>query len=539
MLAWMLYVMTVTLLLSTGAFIAERALRLNRGGTRWIWLAAIAASLCLPLLADALHSRLPAVVSLPVAEGNAAPDLPQVQILSPATWIAGAPETPAWWNDLDALLRGMWLGASATLLLVLLAGSVHLALRMRRWQPAELAGAPVLVSEDAGPAVVGLLRPRIVLPRWVMQASRDQQDSILAHERSHLDARDSHLLMLAIVLLALMPWNLPLWWQLRRLRRAIEIDCDARVLAGGIDAATYGEALISVGEHRSIYIGALAAAPVSRSFLEQRLRIMLRKPVKWRRAATVAFAGISLCFAAIAAQLSPPAASGEPAAQAATPASPAPASNGRVAVKLPATTLERYLGDYADYALSDNTFVTIRREGDHLLADWSSGPKVELLAESEDHFFTKDGDGGMVFANDGTDKAPSAAVTQMGKELPLKRVDAATVAQIKMELKARLQAQTPAPGSEATLRRLYAGIDAGKPNYEEMQPLLAEAIRRDLTKLMAASKQMGAIESITFSGVDGGGWDIYEVQRANARLRAAIIVGGDGKIAGYFSTQPD
>ena len=152
MLAWMLYVMTVTLLLSTGAFIAERALRLNRGGTRWIWLAAIAASLCLPLLADSLHSRRPAVVSLPVAEGNAAPDLPQVQILSPATWIAGAPETPAWWNDLDALLRGMWLGASATLLLVLLAGSVHLALRMRRWQPAVLAGAPVLVSEDAGPA---------------------------------------------------------------------------------------------------------------------------------------------------------------------------------------------------------------------------------------------------------------------------------------------------------------------------------------------------------------------------------------------------
>lgn len=266
---------------------------------------------------------------------------------------------------------------------------------------------------------------------------------------------------------------------------------------------------------------------------------MLRKPVKWRRAATVAFAGISLCFAAIAAQLSPPAASGEPAAQAATPASPAPASNGRVAVKLPATTLERYLGDYADYALSDNTFVTIRREGDHLLADWSSGPKVELLAESEDHFFTKEGDAGMVFANDGTDKAPSAAVTQMGKELPLKRVDAATVAQIKMELKARQQAQTPAPGSEATLRRLYAGIDAGKPNYEEMQPLLAEAIRRDLPKFMAASKQMGPIESITFSGVDGGGWDIYEVQRANARLRAAIIVGGDGKIAGYFSTQPD
>ena len=31
----------------------------------------------------------------------------------------------------------------------------------------------------------------------------------------------------------LMPWNLPLWWQWRRLRFAIEVDCDARVLASG------------------------------------------------------------------------------------------------------------------------------------------------------------------------------------------------------------------------------------------------------------------------------------------------------------------
>jgi len=263
---------------------------------------------------------------------------------------------------------------------------------------------------------------------------------------------------------------------------------------------------------------------------------MLRKPVKWRRAATIAFAGISLCFAAIAAQLSPPAASGEPAAHAATPANPGPDAKGRVAVKLPDATLERYLGDYAQ---SDNAFVTIKREGDHLLADFSSGPKVELLAESEDHFFTKDGDAGMVFANDGSGQAPSAAMTQMGKELPLRRVDAATVAQFKLELKARQQAQTPAPGTEATLRRLYAGIDAGKPNYEEMQPLLAEAVRQDLPRFMAENRKLGPIQSITFAGVDGGGWDIYEVQRTNARLRAAIMVGGDGKIAGYFSTQPD
>ena len=71
-----------------------------------------------------------------------------------------------------------------------------------------------------------------------------------------------------------------------------------------------------------------------------------------------------------------------------------------------------------------------------------------------------------------------------------------------------------------------------------MQPLLAEAIRRDLPKFMAQYKQLGPIESVKFAGVDGGGWDRYDVQRTNGRFQDAIIVGSDGKIAGYFSTQP-
>lgn len=535
MLAWMLYMIMVTLLLSIGAYVAERAQRLNRGGTRWIWLAAIAASLCLPMAADSLHSWLSPVVSPQVARGEVASHQPEARKLSPATWIAAATETPARWSDFDALLRGLCYGSSAALLLVLLGGSVHLALRKRRWQPATVAGMPVLVTADVGPAVVGFLRPCIVLPRWLTHAPRTHQAAVLAHEQSHIDARDPQLVTLALALLLFMPWNLPLWWQLRRLRRAIEIDCDARVLAGGIDAACYGETLISVGEHRSTRIGALNATPGFHSFLEQRLRIMLRKPVKWRRAATVALAGISLCFAALAAQMSPPQAPTAPAASAAPPADTNPEPAGRVAIKLPAATLERYLGDYAQ---SDSAFVTVKREGDHLLLDFSSGPKSEILAESEDHFFVKGSDARVVFANDGSGKAPSAALWQMGRALPLTRVDAAAVAQFKAQLQARMQSQTPAPRTEATLRRLYAGIEAGKPNYEDMQPLLAEALRRDLPKFMASYKQMGPIVSMTFAGVDGGGWDIYDVQRTNGRSKDSIIVASDGKISGYFSTQP-
>jgi hypothetical protein len=41
-----------------------------------------------------------------------------------------------------------------------------------------------------------------------------------------------------------MPWNPALWWQHRRLRLAVETDCDARVLAAGASPRAYGLALL-------------------------------------------------------------------------------------------------------------------------------------------------------------------------------------------------------------------------------------------------------------------------------------------------------
>jgi hypothetical protein len=523
MLAWMLYMITVALLLSAGAWIAERAARLNRGRSRWIWLVAIGASLCAPIVVDTVRDWRAGSDAVQAPATVTRDPRPLAATVSPTIWIAAVSEKPGWWQDHDAWLRRLWCGTSALTLLLLLGGYLHLRLRMRRWRPASVAGVAVLLSSHAGPAVVGVLRPRIVVPDWLTRAPRSHQLAIIAHEQSHLAAGDVRLFALALAMLVIVPWNLPLWWQLHRLRRAIEIDCDARVLDGGIDAASYGETLISAGERQSAQIAAMAATSGSRSFLEQRIRIMISKPIKWRRSATAALAGASLCIAALAAQVSTP--------------GPSESHAARATIQLPTNILDRYVGDYAQ---SDNTFVTVRRNGDRLLVDLSSGPRFELVAESEDHFMVQgaNDDAQMIFANDGSNKAPSAALRQMGKDLPLQRVDAATVAEYRARLQARLQVQTPAPGTEATLRRLYAGIEAGSPNYAEMQPLLAEAVRRDLPKLMARYRRLGPVQSIEFAGVDGGGFDIYEVARANGRQRDSIIVAGDGKIAGYFSTDP-
>src|SRR6202007_439942 len=74
---------------------------------------------------------------------------------------------------------------------------------------------------------------------------------VLKHERAHIHARDQLTLLAALCLVAVAPWNLPLWWQLRRLRRAIEIDCDARVLRDATSETAYAEALLEVQQRRT------------------------------------------------------------------------------------------------------------------------------------------------------------------------------------------------------------------------------------------------------------------------------------------------
>src|SRR5262249_23007884 len=51
---------------------------------------------------------------------------------------------------------------------------------------------------------------------------------------------------------ALMPWNLALWLQVRRLRLAIELDCDARVLRAHPSTERYGMLMLTIAQRRSV-----------------------------------------------------------------------------------------------------------------------------------------------------------------------------------------------------------------------------------------------------------------------------------------------
>lgn len=184
-----------------------------------------------------------------------------------------------------------WGAVSAVLFMFLAAASLKLRRRATAWTTDSIHGHEVLVSEHTGPALIGALRPRIVVPQWFLAEPPATQLLILEHESQHRRARDPLLLRAGLVVAMAMPWNLPLWWQLQRLRLAIELDCDARVLRGGADAAGYAGVLLSVVRRAAAMpVGAVAMSePVSA--LERRIRNLVAGP---RRYAVPGLAGASV-----------------------------------------------------------------------------------------------------------------------------------------------------------------------------------------------------------------------------------------------------
>ena len=317
MLSWMLYSIVVSLLMGLAALALERSAHLRQRPARWLWATSMVASLAILFIpSTASVPIIPSTASVQIAETTHADRATSSEIFAPPQTTAietsrftlpiiGTDQTPLP-NGVSTLLDWTWRMASMALALVILASGAHLSWRRRRWDRGHMAGTAVYISEDCGPAVVGFLRPHIVVPRWLTKLSPDAQEVVMAHERSHLGAYDTQLLTIAVCLVACMPWNPVLWWQLRRFRLAIETDCDARVLSLGYPVARYSETLIAVGERHSASYAMAMASYGSKSFLEQRIQNMLRKKTRHARVSALALGCLGIGLAVCAAEVAPP-----------------------------------------------------------------------------------------------------------------------------------------------------------------------------------------------------------------------------------------
>ncbi len=246
--AWMLQALLAGALLGLGALAAERVAGWLGLPRRPVWAAAMLGSLLLPALSLWAPGLLPDPGIFPAATPPApAFDAGLLPVAAAGSTPAGAAATvaaAAWWTD-PAVLLGLGWAAASLAMLGVVAWTYR---RLRRVSAAgarvDLDGGEVRVTERVGPAVVGLLHPAVVVPRWVVDAPAEERRLVLLHEREHVAAGDAWLLFWGTLAAAAMPWSVPLWWQHRRLRAAVEADCDARVLARGVSRRDYGQVLI-------------------------------------------------------------------------------------------------------------------------------------------------------------------------------------------------------------------------------------------------------------------------------------------------------
>ncbi len=288
---WMAYAFVIAALVTLAGVMIERIAMLRRLQSRWIWISALLLSLLLPILFAWKGPRSNGDPRIALAE-LATQEAPPRYTQSPIVWLGADAAVVARHVTVDTWLLAGWSAASALVLATLAIGWLQVRRRLRVSSEGEIDGTRIAVTDDIGPAVVGVIRPRIVVPRWLLAEDASTQSVVLAHEVEHLRAHDVRVLGGALLIAALLPWNLPVWWQLGRLRLAMEVDCDDRVLRAGQSRSSYGAVLLHVATRLIPLRAAAAGLSESASSLEKRIRRM-HEPVRaqWRLLA----AGLGSC----------------------------------------------------------------------------------------------------------------------------------------------------------------------------------------------------------------------------------------------------
>jgi beta-lactamase regulating signal transducer with metallopeptidase domain len=206
----------------------------------------------------------------------------------------------------------IWLAGAAALLARNIVANLRLAAIRRRLLPITspalrelLDGARAelrvrrriqLLTSDAmpAPALIGLWRPAIVLPRHVLaRMSRPELRLVLLHELAHVRRYDLLINWITALLSAVHWFNPIVWVVVARMRTDRELACDEMVLAragksagAGDPRAAYGGVLVKLIES----IAATAAQPAARCPLRRQPRAgtailenahQLRRRVTW------------------------------------------------------------------------------------------------------------------------------------------------------------------------------------------------------------------------------------------------------------------
>jgi hypothetical protein len=246
---------------------------------------------------------------------------------------------------------------------------------------------------------------------------------------------------------------------------------------------------------------------------------MFGKPARWWKFPAAALLWLSPLFAVAVAQV------GAPAAQGSAPGG---------AITLDAATLRRYVGHYRVGETDIQSVMTVTLSGTQLTMQPTGGPLLNIEPVSATHFLLQVGgvEIGVEFRTDGKRPATALIVHQSGQNVVMLRMDDAAAAQFIANLAARVNANTPQPGSKAAVNDWLSRMAKGQPpDYSTMAPQLAEVMRSNADRLASGISSLGGLKNLTFQRVAPNGADIYLAQFDTGALQILIVVDAKGIIS--------
>lgn len=248
-------------LITIFAVLLLKLARRQNSGTRFaIWFSTLIAIAVVPVIGGAYGVHRSAPIE----------DLRQPMMTVPGSWAV--------------YLFGVWAFIAAWGVLRVMAGVWHLCklqnncvpldtlqldARLREALERNSGGRRVEICESDAvqvPTAIGLVRPAVVIPRWVMQElSPDEVNQILLHELAHLRRFDDWTNLAQKLVTALFFFHPAVWWIERKVSLEREMACDDAVLAETASPRAYAECLAHLAERTLIQRSlALAQAALGR-----------------------------------------------------------------------------------------------------------------------------------------------------------------------------------------------------------------------------------------------------------------------------------
>lgn len=202
----------------------------------------------------------------------------------------------------------------------------------------------------------------------------------------------------------------------------------------------------------------------------------------------------------------------------------------RTLVTVDPKVLDRLIGVYE---LADKSVYVVRRQDNQLVGNIIGNGPIPLFPAGETELFARNVDVVVNFTADSGGAVNSLKHRVNGFERPGQRVAESRAREVMASVEradARFKAQKADPRAEPAVRKLFADLANGKPDYDTMAPALAEVTRQQLPGIQGFLSSLGELQTLAFQRVGESGADEYLARFAKGVLNIEVGLDDAGRL---------